>query len=69
VVIEKDSTTLNTQLRAFIIPWASANERKQIANVLDAHDARIRTERAYCDKLKRQKKGMMDDLLTGRVRV
>jgi len=44
-------------------------EQHRIANLLDAHDTRIRTEVAYCDKLKGQKKGMMDDLLTGRVRV
>jgi type I restriction enzyme S subunit len=37
--------------------------------VIDAHDARIRAEEAYRDKLKLLKKGLMDDLLTGRVRV
>lgn len=37
--------------------------------MLDAHDARIRTEEAYCDKLKQLKQGLMRDLLTGRVRV
>jgi type I restriction enzyme S subunit len=44
-------------------------EQERIVVVLDAHDARIRAEEAYRDKLKQLKKGLMDDLLTGRVRV
>ena len=44
-------------------------EQDAIIEVLDAHDARIRAEEAYLDKLKLQKKGLMHDLLTGRVRV
>jgi len=44
-------------------------ERKRIAEVLEAHDNRIRSEEVYRDKLKQQKKGLMHDLLTGRVRV
>jgi len=36
---------------------------------LDAHDAHIRAEEQYRDKLKLQKKGFMHDLLTGKVRV
>jgi len=44
-------------------------EQKNIAKCLDSHDARIRTEEQYRDKLKLQKKGLMYDLLTGRVRV
>jgi hypothetical protein len=34
-----------------------------------AHDARIRAEEAELAKLRRVKRGLMDDLLTGRVRV
>jgi type I restriction enzyme S subunit len=41
----------------------------RIAEILDADDARIRAEEAYRDKLKLQKKGLMEDLLTGKVRV
>ncbi len=44
-------------------------EQYAIVNALDAHDARIRTEEQYRDKLKLQKKGLMHDLLTGKVRV
>ncbi|MBC8230154.1 restriction endonuclease subunit S [bacterium] len=51
----------------FQIPLTA--EQKRIAKVLNAHDTRIRAEEAYRDKLKQQKKGLMYDLLTGRVRV
>lgn len=44
-------------------------EQHRTAEILDAHDARIRAEEVYRDKLKLQKKGLMEDLLTGRVRV
>jgi len=36
---------------------------------LEAHDSRIRTEEAYLDEPRQQKKGLMHDLLTGRVRI
>jgi type I restriction enzyme S subunit len=45
------------------------DEQVCCAAILDAHDAHIRTEEAYRDKLKLLRKGLMDDLLTGRVRV
>ncbi len=44
-------------------------EQQRIADILDAQDERIRAEEAYRDKLKLQKKGLIEDLLTGRVRV
>jgi len=37
--------------------------------ILIAHDTRIHTEEQYRDKLKLQKKGLMHDLLSGKVRV
>ena len=46
-----------------------ANEQDAIVSTMNAHDARIRAEEAYLDKLKQIKKGLMHDLLTGRVRV
>lgn len=52
----------------FAIP-TSLEEQHRIAEVLDAHDGRIRSEEAYLAKLRLQKRGLMDDLLTGRVRV
>jgi type I restriction enzyme S subunit len=51
------------------LPLPQMQEQKAIAAALDAHDARIRAEEAYGDKLKHLKKGLMRDLLTGRVRV
>ncbi len=44
-------------------------EQQRIVEILDARDARIRAEEAYRDKLKLQKKVLMEDLLTGRIRV
>ena len=52
-----------------MIALPSPTEQDAIAQVYDAHDAYIHTEEAYRDKLKLLKKGLMDDLLTGRVRV
>ena len=51
------------------VPIPSLPAQKRIIELIDTHDTRIRAEEAYCDKLKHQKKGMMVDLLTGRVRV
>jgi type I restriction enzyme S subunit len=58
-----------SQIESITVPQPSNSEQKRITDLLDTHDARIRAEGAHCDKLKSQKKGMMDDLLTGRVRV
>lgn len=54
---------------SFPVPCPPVQEQDSIIEILDAHDACIRAEEAYRDKLKLQKKGLMDDLLTGRVRV
>lgn len=50
-------------------PLPPLPEQRRIAAILDAHDARIRAERAQLDKLRQIKKGLMHDLLTGKVRV
>jgi type I restriction enzyme S subunit len=52
-----------------IIPLPDSSEQDAIAAVLDAHDARIRAEEVELAKLRQVKRGLMDDLLTGRVRV
>ena len=44
-------------------------EQVRMARVLDDHDARIRQEKLTAEKLRTLKHGLMDDLLTGRVRV
>jgi len=55
--------------RAFQLAVPPIAEQHRISKVLNSHDIRIRTEEAYRDKLKLQKKGLMHDLLTGKVRV
>jgi type I restriction enzyme S subunit len=56
-------------LRKLRLPLPPLPEQELIADVLNVHDTRIRTEEAYRDKLKLQKQGLMHDLLTGKVRV
>ena len=67
------ATTIKTiqvpQLCSIPFSRPSVNEQIQIADTLDSHEVRIRTEEQYSDKLKLQKKGLMHDLLTGKVRV
>jgi type I restriction enzyme, S subunit len=61
---------LNTSIvKSCLIGIPPLSEQDRIVAALDAHDVRIRAEEAYRDKLKLLKKGLMDDLLTGRVRV
>lgn len=73
VLSSKQSTNLasinSTQLKAYPVPCPSLPEQKRIAAAIRAHDARIRAEEAYLNKLEFLKKGLMQDLLTGRVRV
>ena len=58
-----------TQISDFQFPIPPPYEQTDVAIMLSAQDARIRTEEQYRDKLKLQKKGLMHDLLTGKVRV
>lgn len=55
--------------RMFRLPTPPLDEQNRIFTILDSQDTRIRTEEEYRDKLKRQKQGLMHDLLTGKVRV
>lgn len=57
------------QLRSFIIPWPPLEERKRIAQFITFQNSRLCIEGAYLNKLKQIKKGLMHDLLTGKVRV
>lgn len=45
------------------------SEQVLIANILDQHISRLASEKKYLMKIKAQKTALMDDLLTGRVRV
>jgi type I restriction enzyme S subunit len=45
------------------------SEQRRIIDAVNRFNARIKTEEACRDKLKLQKRGLMHDLLTGRVRV
>ncbi len=57
------------ELGEYRLALPSTDEQLHIASVMDTHGARIRTEEQYRDKLKLQKKSLMHDLLTGKVRV
>jgi len=69
----KQSTNLasinSTQLKAFQVPLPSSDEQMLIVKELQAMASRIEAEKAQLDKMIIQKSGLMDDLLTGRVRV
>jgi type I restriction enzyme S subunit len=56
-------------LRRLCLPLPRLSEQKMIAEVAENQDNRIRAEELYLNKLKLQKKGLMHDLLTGKVRV
>lgn len=63
-------SNLNEHLIAsYCIRLPPIREQNRIIEILDTHDTRIRAEEIYCDKLKLQKRGLMQDLLTGKVRV
>lgn len=57
------------QIKEIKIPQPSASEQNQIASILSAEDKRIEKAKSRLEKLKDLKKGLMNDLLTGKVRV
>lgn len=57
------------ELQKLLIAKPSLEEQRAIQAILNTHDTRIRAEEAYRNKLQLQKKGLMHDLLTGKVRV
>ncbi len=63
-------SNLNEALIAsFPMLLPSKDEQNKIIKIIDDYNNRIHQEEAYRDKLKQQKKGLMQDLLTGKVRV
>ncbi|MCH8499502.1 MAG: restriction endonuclease subunit S [Marinobacter sp.] len=57
------------RIEALLLPFPAAEEQKMIEEKVLCMDSRISRETALVGKLKKQKSGLMDDLLTGRVRV
>jgi len=57
------------ELQKLLIAKPSIEEQRAIQTRIEAYDTRIRAEEAYREKLNLQKKGLMHDLLTGKVRV
>lgn len=57
------------QLGSFIVPWPKGDELEKVVKNINGFEAQIDAEIAECDKLNQLKSGLMDDLLTGRVRV
>jgi type I restriction enzyme S subunit len=58
-----------TNLRKTLIALPDTSAQGAIVRVVATHDARIGAEEAALEKLRQVKRGLMDDLLTGRVRV
>jgi len=58
-----------TDFRKLLIPLPPLPEQQRIAEILSQIDNTIEKEEAYKQKLERIKKGLMEDLFTGRVRV
>lgn len=73
VIAEATGTTVRhtspDRIKAGIVAKPSIEEQTAIAHRLDALLVRVRAEAAYTSKLRQLKSGLMDDLLTGRVRV
>jgi len=57
------------ELNNFLIPLPPFPEQKRIASILSQIDQTIEKEEQYKEKLERIKKGLMEDLLTGKLRV
>jgi type I restriction enzyme S subunit len=56
-------------LRKMFIPLPPLSEQQRIAEVLSQIDQTIEKEQQYKEKLQKIKQGLMEDLLTGKVRV
>ena len=56
-------------VRRISVAYPPENEQSLIGNVLEAEENYVRREKSYLNKLQTQKTGLMQDLLTGKVRV
>ncbi len=71
-ILQAGSTINHLYQRDFVkfkLPLPPLPEQKRIAEILSQIDAVIEKEEMYKEKLEREKRGLMEDLLTGRVRV
>jgi type I restriction enzyme S subunit len=59
----------NKSLNSFKIPFPKLEEQTRIAKILSDMDAEIETLEKKLEKYKMLKQGMMQDLLTGRIRL
>jgi len=75
--IQKDDLTIGTsqsaltieKLKEMLIPLPPLPEQQRIAEILSQIDQTIEKEQQYKEKLQKIKQGLMQDLLTGKVRV
>lgn len=56
-------------LNSLVFAWPTIQEQLEIVSQASSIDGKISKEREYLEKLKRQKSGLMHDLLTGKVPV
>ncbi|WP_444962766.1 restriction endonuclease subunit S [Nocardiopsis sp. M1B1] len=56
-------------LKSVLFPIPPMGRQKEILSLVACYDERIAAEQAQLEKLRKLKSGLMDDLLTGRVRV
>ena len=57
------------QIRKIVVAKPDESEQQRIATVLLSIDKKLEAEKGYCNHLKKIKRGLMHDLLTGKVRV
>lgn len=67
--IQVNNTFNSEELNMLNIYILDINEQRQIADILYQQDELIKKEEKYLGKLKKLKSGLMEDLLTGKVRV
>ena len=57
------------QIKSFKIPLPPLSEQQQIASILSNVDTQIQKEKLHKSNLEQLKKGLMQKLLTGQIRV